>query len=212
MARTAVRVTDKHLSIFQLLLLAALVLSVGYTAISISGAGHQERSAANGRASSRSLKLHSQYEGEEQRDEGASCAKCPACPKADDQPKAAPILSSAAILHNPRRYHVVTTVQGFSNHWQACAAQPAFGCKLRRTPPGLLCSALNSSFPPSQARIHYYWYKRQRDVCMEQSWGCDMGGFTRLLVSTAVAQHEVPLCMQSLKVQARHVQHRRRTA
>jgi hypothetical protein len=32
----------------------------------------------------------------------------------------------------------------------------------------------------SQARIHYYWYKKQRALCHMQPV-CDMGGFTRLL-------------------------------
>jgi hypothetical protein len=29
------------------------------------------------------------------------------------------IVSSAVNIHNPRKYHLVTTCQGFSNHWQA---------------------------------------------------------------------------------------------
>ncbi|GLC53212.1 hypothetical protein PLESTB_000720300 [Pleodorina starrii] len=33
-----------------------------------------------------------------------------------------------------------------------------------------------------QARIHYYWYKKQRDACLREAV-CDMGGFTRLLHS-----------------------------
>ena len=38
------------------------------------------------------------------------------CPKVvSSRPR---ILSTAAIVHNPRRYHVLTTCQGFSNHWQ----------------------------------------------------------------------------------------------
>jgi len=53
-------------------------------------------------------------------------------------------------VHNPRRYHVITSAQGFANHWQA--------------------------------RIHYYWWKKQRDACLLQEV-CDMGGFTRLLHS-----------------------------
>lgn len=53
-------------------------------------------------------------------------------------------------VQNPRAYHVVTTTQGFSNHWQA--------------------------------RIHYYWYKKQRDACLREP-ACDMGGFTRVLHS-----------------------------
>ena len=51
---------------------------------------------------------------------------------------------------NPRLFHVLTTCQGFSNHWQA--------------------------------RVHYYWYVKQRTVCQAQG-GCDMGGFTRILHS-----------------------------
>ena len=38
------------------------------------------------------------------------------CPKA--VPVRASIISASVILHNPRRYHVLTTCQGFSNHWQ----------------------------------------------------------------------------------------------
>lgn len=53
----------------------------------------------------------------------APCPACPACPDrakqpADERPR---IISTAALLHNPRRYHVVTTAQGFSNHWQVRA-------------------------------------------------------------------------------------------
>lgn len=33
-----------------------------------------------------------------------------------------------------------------------------------------------------QARVHYYWYKKQRDACRLEP-PCDMGGFTRLLHS-----------------------------
>eukprot|EP00877_Chromochloris_zofingiensis_P001819 jgi/Chrzof1/11638/Cz06g03080.t1 len=33
-----------------------------------------------------------------------------------------------------------------------------------------------------QARVHYYWYKKQKAVC-EQQARCEMGGFTRLLHS-----------------------------
>jgi len=33
-----------------------------------------------------------------------------------------------------------------------------------------------------QARIHYYWFKKQRSIC-EETGICDMGGFTRLLHS-----------------------------
>ncbi|GFH27710.1 uncharacterized protein HaLaN_26080, partial [Haematococcus lacustris] len=51
---------------------------------------------------------------------------------------------------NPRQYHVITSAQGFGNHWQA--------------------------------RIHYWWYQRQRQLCQAQGQ-CDMGGFTRLLHS-----------------------------
>ncbi|GFH15987.1 uncharacterized protein HaLaN_12328, partial [Haematococcus lacustris] len=51
---------------------------------------------------------------------------------------------------NPRQYHVITSAQGFGNHWQA--------------------------------RIHYWWYQRQRQLCQSQGQ-CDMGGFTRLLHS-----------------------------
>eukprot|EP00798_Chlamydomonas_sp_ICE-L_P029534 gene29534-5880_t len=32
-----------------------------------------------------------------------------------------------------------------------------------------------------QARIHYFWFKKQRDRCLTQGTLCDMGGFTRLL-------------------------------
>ena len=38
------------------------------------------------------------------------------CPRA--VPSRSRILSTAAIVHSPRRYHVLTTCQGFSNHWQ----------------------------------------------------------------------------------------------
>ncbi|KAG1669891.1 hypothetical protein FOA52_002417 [Chlamydomonas sp. UWO 241] len=60
------------------------------------------------------------------------------------------IMSAAVSVRNPRKYHLVTTAQGFSNAWQA--------------------------------RIHYYWYKKQREIC-EEAGVCDMGGFTRLLHS-----------------------------
>ena len=30
--------------------------------------------------------------------------------------------------------------------------------------------------------MHYYWFKKQRDICQREP-GCDMGGFTRLLHS-----------------------------
>lgn len=34
-----------------------------------------------------------------------------------------------------------------------------------------------------QARIHYYWFKKQREECRKTMSPCDMGGFTRLLHS-----------------------------
>ncbi|PNH03274.1 putative cytochrome c-type heme lyase [Tetrabaena socialis] len=33
-----------------------------------------------------------------------------------------------------------------------------------------------------QARVHYYWFKKQRDACLREP-SCDMGGFTRVLHS-----------------------------
>ena len=39
------------------------------------------------------------------------------CPKVA-VPQRHRIISSSVIVHNPRRYHVLTTCQGFSNHWQ----------------------------------------------------------------------------------------------
>lgn len=42
--------------------------------------------------------------------------KVPPCPEAKPVIK---IMSSAAYVHNPRKYHLVTTCQGFSNQWQA---------------------------------------------------------------------------------------------
>lgn len=55
------------------------------------------------------------------------CPKCPVASPAKPAKPAAPlaparvVLSSSAQLNlqNSRRYHVVTTCQGFSNHWQA---------------------------------------------------------------------------------------------
>ncbi|GAX78872.1 hypothetical protein CEUSTIGMA_g6311.t1 [Chlamydomonas eustigma] len=60
------------------------------------------------------------------------------------------VISSSVVIHNSRKFHVLTTCQGFANQWQI--------------------------------RIHYYWYKRQRERC-EASGACDMGGFTRILHS-----------------------------
>ncbi|KAG2433123.1 hypothetical protein HYH02_012825 [Chlamydomonas schloesseri] len=74
------------------------------------------------------------------------------CPKAEPVVKTETVtvtkLVYGSTLQNPRAYHVVTTVAGFSNHWQA--------------------------------RIHYYWFKKQRDACLREP-ACDMGGFTRVL-------------------------------
>ena len=74
------------------------------------------------------------------------------CPKAEQVVKTETVtvtkLVYGSTLQNPRAYHVVTTVAGFSNHWQA--------------------------------RIHYYWFKKQRDACLREP-ACDMGGFTRVL-------------------------------
>ncbi len=40
-------------------------------------------------------------------------------PKASPCPQAHPqLLSSSVLIHNPRKFHVLTTCQGFSNHWQ----------------------------------------------------------------------------------------------
>ena len=78
------------------------------------------------------------------------------CPKAEVkevtkvETKTVTQLVYGVSAHNERAYHVVTTAQGFPNHWQA--------------------------------RIHYYWYKKQRDICQREP-PCDMGGFTRLLHS-----------------------------
>lgn len=45
------------------------------------------------------------------------------------------IVTSAASVHNPRKYHLVTTCQGFANHWQArvhyywCVVQLSRSCR-----------------------------------------------------------------------------------
>ena len=60
--------------------------------------------------------------------------------------------STHVSVRNSRKYHTITTTQGFANHWQA--------------------------------RIHYYWFKKQKETC--EALGevfCDIGGFTRLLHS-----------------------------
>ncbi|KAJ9512188.1 hypothetical protein QJQ45_012658 [Haematococcus lacustris] len=84
------------------------------------------------------------------------CPSCPSCRPANSQaevlpsePTALPSPTSKP-TSNPRQYHVITSAQGFGNHWQA--------------------------------RIHYWWYQRQRQLCQAQGQ-CDMGGFTRLLHS-----------------------------
>jgi hypothetical protein len=49
---------------------------------------------------------------------------CPACPTCSPAPvvvsKPPEVLSTSHYLKNPRKYHVVTTTAGFSNHWQVC--------------------------------------------------------------------------------------------
>ncbi len=92
-----------------------------------------------------------------QTDAGALlAAKQPPCPEAKtntvvkQETVTVTKLVYGSTVQNPRAYHVVTTTQGFSNHWQA--------------------------------RIHYYWYKKQRDACLREP-ACDMGGFTRVLHS-----------------------------
>lgn len=56
-----------------------------------------------------------------------------------------------------------------------------------------------------QARIHYYWYKKQRALCHMQPV-CDMGGFTRLLHTGEAddLMEEIPtVCIRTCEAEKR---------
>ena len=85
------------------------------------------RSSGNGGRLARRIVI-SNGDGEEhtqQQHVEAPKVVCPVCAKCPDPKPQAPatvqqiIVSAAASVENPRLYHVVTTCQGFSNHWQA---------------------------------------------------------------------------------------------